>query len=199
MSKKRIIDVDQLRDLIEVQKLQHRIVSEITGIPVKKITKYCHRYDIQTQRTGPRSGEGHPEWKGGRILIGGYWYIYKPDHPHATQAHRVAEHRLVMEQKLGRYLEHQEVVHHIDGNSQNNHPDNLVVFQTNAQHLKRELNGRVPNWSPEGYLNMSVNKRKYQGDERERMRQAWRHYDKLRRHKEHGGGQQPLPIDHQTS
>ena len=39
MSKKRVVDVDQLRDLIEFYKLQHWKVSEITGIPAKKIKK----------------------------------------------------------------------------------------------------------------------------------------------------------------
>jgi hypothetical protein len=65
-----------------------------------------------------------------------------------------------MEQKLGRYLLPSEVVHHIDGNPQNNAPDNLLHFATNAAHLKHELTGRVPNWTPEGWAAMQVGIRK---------------------------------------
>ncbi len=45
------------------------------------------------------------------------------------------EHRLVAEIKLGRALMHNEVVHHIDGNKQNNEPDNLMIM-TQSDHLK---------------------------------------------------------------
>ena len=38
------------------------------------------------------------------------------------------EHRTVAEEKLGRKLKKGEVVHHIDGNKRNNHPDNLEVM-----------------------------------------------------------------------
>lgn len=45
-------------------------------------------------------------------------------------------HRLVMEEKIGRNLKPGEVVHHIDGDIRNNSPDNLMLFQSQAEHLK---------------------------------------------------------------
>lgn len=64
----------------------------------------------------------------GRSLDGaGYIIIKKPSHPNAPANGYVKEHRLVMEVKLGRYLEPEEHVHHIDGNKQNNNPDNLQL------------------------------------------------------------------------
>lgn len=45
------------------------------------------------------------------------------------------EHRVVMERKLGRKLCKGEVVHHIDGNAHNNHPDNLMVT-TQSEHAR---------------------------------------------------------------
>ncbi|WP_207706062.1 HNH endonuclease signature motif containing protein [Clostridium tyrobutyricum] len=43
-------------------------------------------------------------------------------------------HRVVVEIKLGRKLKKGEVVHHIDGNIQNNSPENLMVFKSQAEH-----------------------------------------------------------------
>ena len=44
-------------------------------------------------------------------------------------------HRVVMEEKLGRSLLSGEIVHHIDGNKRNNHPDNLTVM-TQSEHAR---------------------------------------------------------------
>lgn len=45
-------------------------------------------------------------------------------------------HRVVAERKLGRKLKPGEVVHHIDGNKLNYHPDNLMIFRSQAEHLQ---------------------------------------------------------------
>ena len=47
----------------------------------------------------------------------------------------IMEHRLIMEAHLGRKLKETEVVHHIDGNKQNNSIQNLIVM-TKEQHDK---------------------------------------------------------------
>jgi len=44
-----------------------------------------------------------------------------------------SEHRIVMERILGRRLSFNEVVHHIDGDKNNNSPDNLMVV-TRQEH-----------------------------------------------------------------
>ena len=152
------IYLEKLRNLIEVDKVTQKEASKILGFHEETTRRWCKLHGIKTQRTGPRSGSGHPEWKGGRVLISRYWYIYSENHPYRTKANYVAEHRLVMERKLGRYLTPHEVVHHIDGDSQNNSPENLIVFRTNADHLKSELKGKIPNWTPEGKKRMGRHK-----------------------------------------
>jgi site-specific recombinase XerD len=44
--------------------------------------------------------------------------------------------RKVMEDKLGRKLKPTEIVHHIDNDPYNNHPDNLHLFHNKADHLR---------------------------------------------------------------
>ena len=46
------------------------------------------------------------------------------------------EHRLVAEEKLGRPLRKEEVVHHIDGDYKNNDPNNLMVLPSQREHVK---------------------------------------------------------------
>ena len=43
-------------------------------------------------------------------------------------------HRDEAARKIGRPLRPEEVVHHIDGNPRNNHPDNLQVCRNQAEH-----------------------------------------------------------------
>jgi hypothetical protein len=58
----------------------------------------------------------------------GYVLVYQPNHPWAQKSGYVAEHRLVMEKELGRYLLPLETVHHRNGVRDDNRPENLEVW-----------------------------------------------------------------------
>lgn len=58
----------------------------------------------------------------------GYVMIKYPEHPHANKQGYIQEHRLVYEQWLGTPLDRDEVIHHMDGNKQNNSRDNLMLM-----------------------------------------------------------------------
>lgn len=80
-------------------------------------------------------GEGNPKWRGGRTTSGtGYVYTYAPDHPNATEAGYVMEHRLVIEAAIGRHLEPHEEVHHRNHVRDDNRLENLQLTSGVAEH-----------------------------------------------------------------
>jgi hypothetical protein len=62
------------------------------------------------------------------VLKTGYVLIYAPEHPTAGASRAVAEHTLVMEELLGRYLLPGENVHHRNGQKGDNRPENLELW-----------------------------------------------------------------------
>jgi hypothetical protein len=79
-------------------------------------TEYCSR-DCYLKKT-----QGRVKNSSGYILI------YQPEHPHATKAGQVLEHRVVMEKMIGRYLKPHENVHHKNGDRTDNKPTNLELW-----------------------------------------------------------------------
>ena len=66
----------------------------------------------------------------------GYKVIKVFNHPFANNRGYIYEHRLMMEKKLGRYLQPIEIVHHIDNNKLNNKIENLKLFSSTNEHTQ---------------------------------------------------------------
>lgn len=73
-------------------------------------------------------GKNHWNWKGGKqIDSNGYVLILDRGHPNVLRCGYVAEHIKVMTEHLGRPLVGDEIVHHVNGNKQDNRLEKLEL------------------------------------------------------------------------
>ena len=70
------------------------------------------------------------------IIKKGYKKILDYNHPRADKKGYVFEHIVVMEKHLGRLIEKQEEVHHIDKDRGNNNINNLMLFPDHYSHMQ---------------------------------------------------------------
>lgn len=136
---------------------QKYVVDEISQIKIAKefnvslaiIKKYLDRYNIPTRNHKDsnkvsNSGEKNHKWNGGiYCLTSGYTRIYVTVHPSLNAPGYIYEHRNVVEEHLGRYLEKDEHVHHLNGIKSDNRLENLQVM-SNSEHQKIHAKTHVP-------------------------------------------------------
>lgn len=97
----------------------------------KKALNLCNKHYEKLKKYGdPLYGKEMEKGFIGKRYIDkyGYAFVYMPAENKAKKYEYVSEHRLVMEQKLGRKLLSKETVHHLNGNRQDNRPENLELW-----------------------------------------------------------------------
>ena len=93
------------------------------------------RKKIGLSNKGRLSKEKNPHWKGGNYLTHfGYRRVWVGDIAGAYKGYML-EHRLVMQEFLGRPLQSHEVVHHINDDKTDNRIENLMIVSRSA-HMK---------------------------------------------------------------
>jgi uncharacterized phage protein (TIGR01671 family) len=86
---------------------------------------------ITTDITNLRAGSK------GWYMQNGYIMRKVNNHPNEDVRGYVAEHRLIYERYLGRFLDKKEVIHHINGNRADNRLENLQIAIENGEHVKK--------------------------------------------------------------
>lgn len=110
------------------------------------LTGLCSMHYMRKRRGIPVDAPRRRETGTGTPDRNGYIRIVRPD------GTTIAEHRLVMEEILGRPLRERENVHHINGIRSDNRPDNLELWvkpQPNGQRVEDLVHWVIENYREE--------------------------------------------------
>lgn len=121
----------------EIRKCQHCKVTFFAQYRKIKIGggKFCSNKCQITVR------EPNAKHINGKLINENGYVIVKVKNVKRMKSGYSYEHRVVAEAKLGRPLMKGEIVHHIDGNKLNNHPDNLLIMNQ-GDHIRLHFEQR---------------------------------------------------------
>jgi hypothetical protein len=90
--------------------------------------------------------QGHNKRKGWTTDKNGYYLLRLPDHPNARADGYILRSHYVVSEIIGRPIASDERVDHMDGDISNDHPMNLILFESQGDHMREHgLRRRRPN------------------------------------------------------
>lgn len=121
-------------------------IAEILGCSLSLVHKVMIFHPEISRRSIGSPGlclADNPNFQGVEINQHGYAAVPAPEgHPHAGKKSRMFLHRVIVEHCLGFYLDPSWVIDHMNACRLDNRPDNLKIYETNAEHLKDNLGGK---------------------------------------------------------
>lgn len=131
---------EELYNMYHVEKISMHMIAARLNVTFGAIWYWMKKWDIPTRShddgiilAGKRKRwlrDNNPRWAGGRLLTrGGYYEVYMPYYPGASQRGYVKEHRYVWEQANGAIPAGWEV-HHLNGIKTDNRIENLLAMPT---------------------------------------------------------------------
>jgi len=133
-------DFEWLNQKYTIKKYSACKIAKICSVNYNTIWKWLDKFHIKmraldsalglycSKNPGIRKGENNARWKGGISHSNGYILIHQPNYPSINRGRYIAEHRLVIEKAIGRYLTKNELVHHINGIKNDNRIENLRLL-----------------------------------------------------------------------
>ena len=126
---------------------------------LQRRTLVSRRKDLKWGRSA-REGKGNSNWHGGKYFDDkGYVRVRMTQHPCQVHGY-VYEHRLVLEDLLGRYLKPWESCHHINEIKEDNRAENIYLCTASEHssihregynhtmehkdHMRKKMKGRAP-------------------------------------------------------
>lgn len=147
-SKKVFCTQEELYDLYVNKGLSSVGISKLFGVDKSVVLSRLREYKIARRSHGEATklkyerddlyGSRNPTYKNGQHI--GYRYVTMYIHPRDLHLHRHGKdrrtyvHTFVMENKLGRPLASDEVIHHLDLNGHNNDISNLLLIKNQVIH-----------------------------------------------------------------
>ncbi|MCA1066598.1 hypothetical protein QTG56_22275 (plasmid) [Rossellomorea sp. AcN35-11] len=125
-----------LENLYFIKRMTVKEIADDIGISKDTLNYVFVKNKIEMNRAKKNSekrGQGYVQVGGDRLLITGrfkkkgYTFLRIKDHPNASKAGLIIEHRAVMEQHLNRYLESWERVMRKNDDKSDNRPENLYI------------------------------------------------------------------------
>jgi len=126
-----LVPAEKVKELA-IRGLSAPEIGEILGFTQSAISKVGRQLGVEI------ADKFHP---GHIITHNGYKMIRKPEHPYSDGKGYVREHRLAMENHLGRLLDQEEIIHHINGITTDNRIENLKITSL-PEHTKSHHSGK---------------------------------------------------------